>query len=265
MEPLAGRTAFVTGAASGIGRGLAERFVAEGMRVVLADVEENALIGAVEELAQRGAEVLGVVCDVSKQASVRDAGRQAIDAFGNVHLVCNNAGVSPMGPIAEATEGDWEWTVGVNLMGVVHGIQVFVPHMLEHGEGGHVVNTASIGGLMPIPTCGVYTATKYAVVGLSEVLRAEVGAQGIGVSVLCPSFVDTRLHECHRNRPRGLDVTPGVPDFIAQALAAGSSPAEIAEHVVKGIRANALHILPHPESREPIEARIRMLLDAFDV
>jgi NAD(P)-dependent dehydrogenase (short-subunit alcohol dehydrogenase family) len=264
MEDLKGRTAFVTGAASGIGRGLAERFAAEGMKVVLADVEEGALAEATRAVEASGAEALGVTCDVSKRASVQAAAKQAFDAFGSVHVVCNNAGVSPFGGLIDATEGDWDWTVGVNLMGVVHGIQAFVPHMLAHGEGGHVVNTASIAGLMPLPGCGVYAATKYAVVGLSEVLNVEVGSQGIGVSVLCPSFVNTRLLECARNQPQGSEVTTAVPDFLKGALAGGSSPAEIAGHVLDGIRNNRLHILPHPEARPPIEARMNTVLSAFE-
>ena len=264
MKELRGKTAFVTVAASGIGRGLAERFAAEGMKVVLADVEEGALGEAAQAVEAAGAEALALTCDVSKQASVQAAARQAFDAFGSVHVVCNNAGVSPFGNLVDATEGDWQWTVGVNLMGVVHGIQAFVPHMLAHGEGGHVVNTASIGGLMPLPGCGVYTATKYAVVGISEVLSLEVGSQGIGVSVLCPSFVNTRLHECSRNQPVGSEVTTEVPDFVKTALAGGSSPAEMAEQVVEAIRNNRLHILPHPESRPPIEARMNQVLSAFE-
>jgi NAD(P)-dependent dehydrogenase (short-subunit alcohol dehydrogenase family) len=264
MEELSGKTAFVTGAASGIGRGLADRFAVEGMNVMLADIEEGALASAVEEISATGANVRGAICDVSKRDSVQAAAKQAFDAFGGVHVLCNNAGISTFGPLAEATDGDWDWTVGVNLMGVVHGIQAFVPHMLAHREGGHVVNTASIGGLMPLVGCGVYTATKFAVVGISEVLSLEVGAQGIGVSVLCPSFVNTRLHESARNLPEGSDATKSVPDFVKLALGRGSSPAEMAALVVEGIRKNQLHILPHPESRPPIEARMNNVLAAFE-
>ena len=263
MEVLEGKTAFITGAASGIGRGLADRFAAEGMKVMLADVEEGALAAAVNEIETTGADERGVVCDVSKRDAVEAAAQQAFDVFGNVHVVCNNAGVSTFGSLVDTTAGDWEWTVGVNLMGVVHGIQAFVPHMLSHGEGGHVVNTASIGGLMPLPGCGVYAATKYAVVGISEVLNVEVGSQGIGVSVLCPSFVNTRLPDCTRNQPDGSKVTTEVPDFVKTALAGGSTPAAMAEQVVDGIRKNKLHILPHADSRPPIEARMNKLLAAF--
>lgn len=263
MEDLRGRTAFVTGAASGIGRGLANRFAAEGMQVVLADVEETALALAVTSIEATGAQVLGVVCDVAKVDSVRAAAQRSVEAFGSVHVVCNNAGVSTFGPLADSTAGDWAWTVGVNLMGVVHGIQTFVPHMLAHGEGGHVVNTASIGGLIPLAGCGVYTATKYAVVGLSEVLNLEVGSKGIGVSVLCPSFVNTQLFDSVRNRPEGFDVTSEVPEFVKIALARGSTPEEMAEEVVKGIRQNRLHIVPHSDSWPPIEARMNKLLGAF--
>ena len=264
MEELEGRTAFVTGAASGIGRGLADRFAAEGMRVFLADIEEGALATAVDEIAATGAEVRGEICDVSNKASVQAAAEQAFDEFGSVHVVCNNAGISTFGPLADTTAGDWDWTIGVNLMGVVHGIQTFVPHMLAHGEGGHIVNTASICGLMPLPGCGVYTATKYAVVGLSEVLKLELGDKGIGVSVLCPAFVNTRLHESTRNLPKGSDATQPVPDFVKVALGGGSAPAEMAGLVVEGIRQNQLHILPHPDSRPPIEARMNSVIAAFE-
>jgi NAD(P)-dependent dehydrogenase (short-subunit alcohol dehydrogenase family) len=264
MDVLGGKTAFVTGAASGIGRGLALRFAAEGMKVVLADVEENALATAEGEIEATGAEVLGVICDVSNRSSVEDAAQQAFKRFGSVHVVCNNAGVSTFANLVDTTAGDWDWTIGVNLMGVVHGIQAFVPHMLAHGEGGHVVNTASIGGLMPLRGCGVYAATKYAVVGISEVLNLEVGPQGIGVSVLCPAFVDTRLHDSIRNRPSGSEVTTEIPDFVKTALAGGSTPAEMAEQVVDGIRKNKLHILPHANTRRPIEARMNKVMEAFE-
>jgi NAD(P)-dependent dehydrogenase (short-subunit alcohol dehydrogenase family) len=264
MEELEGKTAFVTGAASGIGRGLADRFASEGMQVFLADIEEAALTAAVAEIEKTGVEVRGTVCDVSKKSSLEAAAEEAFAVFGHVHVVCNNAGISTFGPLVDTTAGDWDWTVGVNLMGVVHGIQTFVPHMLDHGEGGHVVNTASICGLMPMAGCGVYTATKYAVVGLSEVLKLEVGEQGIGVSVLCPAFVNTRLHESTRNLPKGSDATKPVPDFVKAALGGGSSPAEMAARVVEGIRKNQLHILTHPESRPPIEARMKGVIADFE-
>jgi len=180
--------------------------------------------------------------------------------------VCNNAGVAPSGALDETTPADWDWCLGVNLMGVVHGIQTLVPRIKEHGEGGHVVNTASVAGLMALPTLGIYTATKYAVVGISETLHAELAPAGIGVSVLCPSFVKTRLHESQRNRPAELSTgSEKTDEFMAQMLASATEPDVIAERVIRGIKRGDLYILPHPELKAGFEVRANGILAAFDL
>jgi NAD(P)-dependent dehydrogenase (short-subunit alcohol dehydrogenase family) len=266
MDDLKGKVAFVTGAASGIGLALAQAFAEEGARVVLADIEAEALEQAEAGLRSRGADVVGVRCDVSDRASVVAAADRAVEAFGKLHILCNNAGVAPAGPLDESTPDDWKWCLGVNLMGVVHGIQVVVPRIKQHGEGGHVVNTASVAGLVALPTVGIYAATKYAVVGISETLRGELAPAGIGVSVLCPSFVRTRLHEGHRNRPAGLAPVPKEPnEFMTQMLAGGTEPRVIAERVVRGIKRGDFWILPHPDFKAGVEARAQGILAAFDL
>jgi NAD(P)-dependent dehydrogenase (short-subunit alcohol dehydrogenase family) len=210
--------------------------------------------------------VVGVNCDVSDRASVQAAAERAVDAFGKVHVVCNNAGVAPSGALEETTPEDWKWCLGVNLMGVVHGIQVFVPKVKAHGEGGHVVNTASIAGLMAVPTLGVYAAAKYAVIGVSEILRGELALSNIGVSVLCPSFVNTRLHESDRNRPSELG--PGQEEqdeLMANLIKAGTDPRIIGERVVRSVKRGDFYILPHPEAKLGFQARADEILAAFDL
>jgi NAD(P)-dependent dehydrogenase (short-subunit alcohol dehydrogenase family) len=264
MEELKGKVAFVTGAASGIGLALAKRFATEGMKVVLADIEADALEKAEAEVASSGAETLAVECDVSSAESVVAAEERAIEVFGAVHVLCNNAGVSPIGDLDTSTADDWEWGIGVNLMGVVHGIQAFVPGMKQRGQGGHVVNTASLAGIVPLPSLGVYTASKYAVVGISEILNLELAAHGIGVSVLCPSFVNTSLPSSTRNRPPGMGETAEFPEFLATALKGAMDPADVADHVVKAIRAGNLYIMTHADAKPAFEARSQAMLAAFD-
>jgi len=266
MKDLAGKVAFVTGGASGIGLAMAQCFAREGTRVVLADIEVGALEKAEADLRASGAEVIGLKCDVSDPASVANAAERAIEAFGKVHILCNNAGVAPSGAIDETTPEDWKWCLGVNLMGAVHGIQTLVPKIKEHGEGGHVVNTASVAGLIALPTLGIYTASKYAVVGISETLRGELAPFDIGVSVLCPSFVKTRLFESHRNRPAELGPGPEGPDgFMKQMLATATDPQVIGDRVVRGVKRGDFYILPHGDIKLGVQARMDEILAAFDL
>jgi NAD(P)-dependent dehydrogenase (short-subunit alcohol dehydrogenase family) len=271
MEPndvvAAGRVAVVTGAASGIGFALSERFAAEGMRVVMADVEAPALAEAADLLAGRGAEVLPVTTDVSSDEQVESLRDRALAAFGAVHVVCNNAGVSGMGrPVWEMSRQDWEWVMGVNLWGVINGIRAFVPALLEQ-DAAHVVNTASMAGLTA-GILGPYSVTKHAVVALSESLHFQLRQRGaaVGVSVLCPGWVRTRIHEADRNRPAGLEPPAPDPafdaarDFVRQLVETGMDPAEVAGHVVDAVRGGRFYVLTHPEMGDSVRRRAEEVL-----
>jgi NAD(P)-dependent dehydrogenase (short-subunit alcohol dehydrogenase family) len=273
MQNLEGRVAVVTGAASGIGRGMAERWCAEGMKVVLADIEADALAAAERELRAGGADVVSVVTDVSNAASMDALARASVDAFGAVHLVCNNAGVGGGGMMQELTTDDWQWVLGVNLWGVIHGIRVFLPILLQQDEA-HMVNTASMAGLVTGPFMGPYNATKFAVVAISETLFKEMSMQGtsVGVSVLCPGWVDTNIAESDRNRPAELsdtasggaaatDMQPVMRDMLKQLLAGGLKPHEVAEHVADAVKSGRFYVLTHPEMKPSIETRTTDILE----
>ncbi len=268
MENLQGKVAVVTGAASGIGKAVATRAVGEGMKVVLADVEENALKEATDELGAQGADVIAAVTDVSDLASVMELRDRALREFGAVHLVHNNAGVGTGGPIWEVPEEDWRWILGVNLWGVVHGIAAFVPLFIQQGEG-HVVNTASIAGLTTAPFLGPYNATKQAVVAISETLYKDLqgaGISGVGVSVLCPGFVATRIAESDRNRPswapeRDVEGAEEMRGLIQDLVQGGIAPEQVAERVLDAVRTNTFYILTHPELRGALQARFDDILD----
>ncbi len=246
MDDLEGKVAVVTGAASGIGRALADRWADSGMKVVLADVEEGPLDAARDELDAAGADVLAVPTDVSDGDQVDALAAATLDHFGAVHLVCNNAGVGGGGLSWEASLQDWEWVLGVNLWGVVHGIRAFVPHLVAQDEG-HVVNTASIAGFAYAPMMGPYNASKAAVVALSETLAAELQMNGsrVGVTALCPGWVNTRIMDSDRNRPGG-PVTDGIQaegrEMMKQVLATGAQPAEVANLVAAAVREGTSHV-----------------------
>ncbi|HSJ95789.1 MAG TPA: SDR family NAD(P)-dependent oxidoreductase [Myxococcota bacterium] len=265
MERLAGRVAVVTGAASGIGRALARRLGAEGMQVVLADVEAGALAEAERELGAAGVETLAVRTDVTDEASVRALADAALARFGAVHLVCNNAGVmGGAGLCWEVPPEDWAWVLGVNLQGVIHGIRVFVPILLAQEEG-HVLNTASMAALVSLPLASPYVVSKHAVLALSESLFHELAGRGphVGVSVLCPEAVDTRIVDAERNRPEALRParmleTPErklVDEATRKALAGATAPDAIAERAVRGIREGRFYILAEDAWRRTAELR----------
>jgi len=264
MHELVGKVAVVTGAASGIGKGMAERFAGEGMRLVLADIEPQPLAETAKVLADGGAEVLDVEADVADAAAVDHLADATYERFGAAHVLCNNAGVGAGGPLWEIELDDWQWVLGVNLWGVIHGIRSFVPRMVAAGEEGHVVNTASLAGLFSGPTMGPYNASKHAVVAISETLAMDLqsAAAPIGVSVLCPGFVNTRIFEADRNRPLGRfdDLDPERREMARQLITAGTDPSVIAGHVVDAIRENRLHILTHPELLGIVEARMKTIL-----
>ncbi len=261
MKDLQGKVAVITGGASGIGRAVAEKAAAEGMKIVIADIEEGPLKEAEGELAGQGAEVIGVVTDVSDAAAVRELRDRALDRFGAVHLVHNNAGIGTGGPIWEFSEEDWRWIIGVNQWGVIHGISTFVPLLMEQGEG-HVVNTASIAGLTTTAFLGPYHATKFAVVAMSEVLYKDLQVAGsqVGVSVLCPGFVQTRIAESDRNRPawapeREVEGAEELRAVIQGMVDGGIPPATVAARVIEAVKTNTFYILTHPELTEAIQIR----------
>ena len=274
MKELRGKVAVVTGAASGIGRAMAERFAAEGMNVVLADVEEAALARTETELKAGGATVLAVRTDVSRGGDVEALAQRTVDAFGAVHVLCNNAGVSPvMRASWELTEADWEWVLGVNLWSVIHGIRAFVPIMLKQGGEGHVVNTASLAGLIGGGQWwSTYGVAKHGVVNLSESLYRELAAVGsrVKVSVLCPAWVKTQLMDAERNRPallrneQGSGTPPPQAALMEQAVrqfvGGGTDPSDIAGMVVDAIRNEKFYILPHPEWKEQIRTRMEDII-----
>jgi NAD(P)-dependent dehydrogenase (short-subunit alcohol dehydrogenase family) len=275
MDELDGKVAVVTGAASGIGRGLAQRFAAEGMRLALADIEAGPLEAVATELRAGGVEVIAMVTDVSDGDQVDALGDAVIDAFGAVHVVCNNAGVGGGGLMQDLTTADWQWVLGVNLWGVIHGMRVFLPKLLAQGEG-HIVNTASLAGLVATPFMGPYNASKFAVVAISETTFQELRLTGsdVGVSVLCPGWVRTRIAESGRNRPdelanptTGEDAAGGTGAFVSLLeglIAGGLPPEEVADQVVDAIRCRRLWILTHPESIPAVQARVDAIVDGGD-
>jgi len=266
VDPFRGRVAVVTGGASGIGLAMATAFANRGARVVLGDLDEDALARATRELAAIGAEVLGVPTDVSDRRSVARLGDATTDRFGAVHIVCNNAGVAVPGELVQASHHDWEFTMNVNFWGVVHGIETFVPRLIAQRAGGHVVNTASMAGLVGMQWLGVYCASKFAVVGLTEALQRELRPHGIGVSVLCPMVVDTRINENSvRLRPAHLRNAEDAPLAAPGVLVGSVRPAdEVARRVVRGIERGRLYILTHPEQRELLRRRAGRLDQVFE-
>ncbi|MEO8523417.1 MAG: SDR family NAD(P)-dependent oxidoreductase [Caldimonas sp.] len=268
MEFLARRTAVITGAASGIGLGLAHACASAGMRVALLDIQRASLQRAERELGKTGAEVFAVVTDVSDAASVESACVAVHERFGKVHLLANNAGVAIHGlPIAEVPLADWDRAIAVNLMSVVHGVRSFLPRMRGHGEAGHILNTASIGGLQVRPGLngGAYSATKYAVVAISESLRNELAGTNIGVSVLCPGAVRTGLARVDAARPErfGAANAETVSELLGAVLERGADPAAIGELALRAVREGRFFVVTHPEQREWIAARHAELMEAF--
>ncbi len=263
--------AVITGAASGIGRGMAKRFAAEGMSVVLADIEVEPLAKLETDLRATGATVLAVRTDVSNADDIENLAVQTLDAFGAVHILCNNAGVVCSRPIWEHTLNDWEWVLGVNLWGVIHGIRAFVPRMLTQETECHIVNTASILGLVRGPGEGIYKVSKHGVVALSETLADELAQKGsqIQVHVLCPGWVRTGILDADRNRPNTLQnlsekshhhQVVGNSRNVQAEMQAGISPAEVADHVYNAIQTGTFYIHTHPEHKTWVRERMESIL-----
>jgi NAD(P)-dependent dehydrogenase (short-subunit alcohol dehydrogenase family) len=274
MQELRDRVAVVTGGASGIGLGMARAFAEQGMKLALADVEPAALEKAVKALRDEGAQAVGVECDVSKQASLEVLRDRTLSEYGAVHVLCNNAGVggSEAGAVWESSQGEWDWVVGVNLFGVVYGTRVFVPVMIEQGGPGHVVNTASMAGL--IHGGGIYGVTKHAVVAFSESLWSQLKARGlpIGASVLCPGWVRTRIMESERNRPEAPRPDAGaraaefemIRKVMTGFVEGGMDPLEVGRLVTRAVQEERFYILSHPSWVNMIRHRAETVCEGRD-
>jgi NAD(P)-dependent dehydrogenase (short-subunit alcohol dehydrogenase family) len=266
MKEFKSKVAVITGAASGIGRAIAGHCIREGMKVVLADIEEAALAQTEQELQAAGGTVLAVRTDVSKQNDIEVLAQKAVTTFGGVHLLVNNAGVGIDRTVWESTIADWEWVIGVNLWSVIYGVRAFVPIMLKQDTECYIVNTASIGGLISDPGMGAYKVTKHGVVTLSETLYCELKERGakIKVSVLCPGSVNTRIIESARNRPTELQNEPGDEEpenpKTIQAVKTGLSPQRVAEVVFQAIMNEKFYILTRPDSKPLIQQRMESIL-----
>ena len=265
-DPFRDRVAVITGGAGGIGFALAEAFAARGARIALADVDEAGMAERAKALEARGAQVLCVPTDVARRESVEALADAVFRRFGAAHLVCNNAGIALAGPLLQATPDDWRLTMDIDFWGVVHGVNAFAPRLVAQGQGGHVLNTASMAGLVGMAWLGVYCAAKFAVVGLSEALRRELQGHGIGVSVLCPMIVATDIdRNSARVRGREAPGAPAVDQPPAGALQGGViPPEEVARRVVRGIERNDLYILTHPEQRAILRRRAERLDACFE-
>jgi NAD(P)-dependent dehydrogenase (short-subunit alcohol dehydrogenase family) len=270
VDTLKGKGAVITGGASGIGLATAKVLGARGAKVVLADIEQGTLDTAVQGLRDAGTEAHGVVCDVRSLDAVQAMADAAFDALGAVHVVFNNAGVAVGGPILEMTHDDWRWTIDVDLWGPIHGVEAFLPRIVEQGEGGHVLFTSSFAGLVPNSGLGPYCVAKYGVVALAEVLWRELREHQVGVSVLCPMRVGTNIGQSERNRQtdygqtaptaRVADQAAGNADLAGRVLDVDG----VAELTVQAIEHNRLYVLPHEESRESIRRRFARIDKTFD-
>jgi NAD(P)-dependent dehydrogenase (short-subunit alcohol dehydrogenase family) len=266
MEQLRNRVAVITGGGSGIGLATAEALAREGTRIVLADIEPKALAPALERVRKLGVAAEGVVCDVSSLASVEKLAETALEKMGGIHIVFLNAGVAVGGPVRDMTHDDWRWVIDVDLWGVIHGVEAFLPRLIEQGEGGHIAATASFAGMVPNVGLGAYCVAKYGVVALMEVLHRELREHGIGTSVLCPMRVKTNIDASGRNRQTayGGPERQNYPEVDESQMAGRLIPVEgVAQLVVNGIKRNKLYLFPHEESREFIQRRFKRIDESF--
>ncbi|WP_353217804.1 SDR family NAD(P)-dependent oxidoreductase, partial [Sandarakinorhabdus sp.] len=273
MQNIAGKVAFVTGAASGIGLGIAEALAQSGVKVMMSDIDGDALAREVARLSATNADVAGIRADVSLKAEIQAAADACVERFGKVHIVINNAGVGGGGNYGQWNDAGWEWVIGVNLMSVVWGFEIFGPLLESHGEGGHIVSTASMAGLVAAVAPG-YNVTKYGVVALSEGMRPTLAPLGIGVSVLCPGWVRTRIMESARAIPDRLAGKVALPDlstapaemvaFMAQAINTGVDPLYVGELVVEAIQNDWAYIFTDTMFEQGVEARFAGIKAGFD-
>ncbi len=272
MKEITGKTAFITGGGSGIGLGMAKVFAKAGMQVVIADLRQDHLDEAMAFFNKANQPVYPIALDVADRNAMARAAREAEDVYGPVHVLCNNAGINIIGPSDQAGYEDWDWLLGVNLGGVINGLVTFIPRIKEHKQGGHIVNTSSIAGIVAGPGNGIYAATKFAIRGLSESLRYDLAPYGIGVSVLCPGTVATNLYQSEEHRPARYE---GVVDdavrknrsltgqIFKEVLPTGMDPVEVGEKVLAGIRHNDFYILSHPEFKEEFQESFDEIIAAL--
>jgi NAD(P)-dependent dehydrogenase (short-subunit alcohol dehydrogenase family) len=256
---LRGKTAVITGGASGIGRALSLRLAREGANVVVADLDETGMAAVAGEAQALGVKALAARTDVSDRGQVEALAVRAFETFGAVHVLANNAGVAAWGGLETATHRDWQWVLGVNLWGVIHGVEAFVPRMIARGEPAHIVNTASMAGLVASKGLGVYNTSKYAVVGLSETLAKDLKPYRIGVSVLCPMGVETRIRESERNRPATLRNDERRAAEPVELIGRYLAPETVADMVLAAIHANELYVITHDEGLEPLRRRFERM------
>jgi len=266
MQDFKGKVAVVTGGASGIGEGMARTFAAEGMHVVVSDIEGDRAESVSASLRETGARSIAVQTDVTDRDAVEALAEKTYAEFGAAHLVCNNAGVCVGGSAHESSDADWSWLFQVNVNGVIHGCQAFIPRMIEQGGDAHIVNTASIGGFLPGgEILGVYTATKASVVGITESYADSIKAHGIGMSVLCPAFVTSNLIEAERNRPDEFGKRPGgLEPILGGGFETGMDPLTVGKWVVRAVKDDQRFIFTHPEMRELVEGHFAQVMEGCD-
>ncbi len=266
MKDVKGKVAFVTGAASGMGLGMARAFANAGMKVMMADIEDGPLQREAAALKAQGGEVAAMQLDVTRMEAVHAAAKRTVGTFGKVHVLCNNAGIGVFGKSETANIRNWQWVIDVNLWGVIYGLQAFVPLILSHGEEGHVVSTASMAGMVGLAGAGPYNATKFAVVGIMETMMAENRKSQLGISVLCPGAVATNIASSTRNRQDeyGGAAPPSSKEKIADVLAQGLHPDAVGRQVLEAILDNQPYIFTDPTMRRLIESRHKRLMAGYD-
>jgi len=268
MRDLAGKVAFITGGASGMGLGMARAFAGEGMKLMLADVNEARLTEVEQEFKDKGVDVATIVCDVTKQDQVIAAADATVERFGKVHVLCNNAGINVGGTYEELSQQDWDWVIAVNQMGVQYGISAFLPKIKAHGEGGHIVTTSSMAGMVNAgPGWAPYNASKFAVVVMNEVLYSELKETNIGVSVLCPGAVATNIVEAADSRPSDFGSSgekPVIPGDVADLLEHGLDPDVVGKLVLEGIQEEQFYLFTDPRMVKAVERRFERIQRGFD-